>query len=54
MSIFKSDLFLGLITLVLFGILYLVVTKTYDPAINKIGSGFSTMIDNVFKSIGIS
>lgn len=54
MSIFKSDLFLSLIALVIFGVFYLVVTKIYDPAVNKIGTGFSTMIDNVFKAIGLS
>lgn len=51
MSIFKSDLFLTIIVLVLFGIYIVYSTGVLDPLLTEIGDGMRSFVRSKFGDI---
>lgn len=54
MSLFKSELFLIIVAIVIFGIFVLFATGVMDPLMAKIGTGMTSMVDSVFSKIPTS
>ncbi|WP_162985795.1 MULTISPECIES: hypothetical protein [Virgibacillus] len=53
MSVYKATITLIIVALILFGSFVALSTGVLDPMIEKIGSGFNTMVDNVFGGEGM-
>ncbi|WP_161956388.1 hypothetical protein MHH70_01850 [Metasolibacillus sp. FSL H7-0170] len=54
MSIFKSEMFLILIALVIFGIFIAFSTGVIDPSMEEIGQGMRSLISKVFGATGFN
>ena len=49
----KGAITLILVVLIIFGIFVAFATGVFNPIMDKIGNGFSSMVDNVFSGSGM-
>ncbi|QTB24382.1 hypothetical protein J1907_10215 [Lysinibacillus sphaericus] len=53
MNNYKAEITLAIIVLVFFGGMIAFATGVIDPLMAKIGAGWTKMVDNVFRGIGV-